>query len=259
MQESPLGADLTDPIFNDFFNLTFTYRTNADISRPYGAFVHKGTSKLATPEDWNARYDQVKSKTMTQVKNKTENVAWIVSHCETDSKREEYVKILQNYTQVDIYGDCGTLKVPEKDHYSDVDAGYLKIAEKYKFYLSLENSQCINYVTEKFFNALKFGLIPIANGALNRKEYEKMAPPNSYLHIDDFASPQDLANYIKQIANNPKLFQSFFWWQEFYQIQTDFVFETNCQLCDKINEEIHSPNDYSNFKEYWHQCRRPKI
>ena len=40
---------------------------------------------------------------------KTKDIAWIVSHCETDSKREAFVEKLQNLTslQIDIYGKCG--------------------------------------------------------------------------------------------------------------------------------------------------------
>jgi len=33
-------------------------------------------------------------------------VAWMVSHCDTSSKREDYVRQLQEHIQVDIYGDC---------------------------------------------------------------------------------------------------------------------------------------------------------
>ena len=34
-------------------------------------------------------------------------VCWVVSHCNTISKRERYVKELKKYIEVDIYGNCG--------------------------------------------------------------------------------------------------------------------------------------------------------
>ena len=36
-------------------------------------------------------------------------VAWFVSHCETQSKREDYVARLAKVIQVDIFGACGKM------------------------------------------------------------------------------------------------------------------------------------------------------
>ncbi len=37
-------------------------------------------------------------------------VAWFVGNCKTQSKRELYVKELQKYIDVDVYGNCGPLR-----------------------------------------------------------------------------------------------------------------------------------------------------
>ena len=110
-QEAPTGASLKDPIFNDFFNLTLTYRSSADISRPYGRFVDKFTqqtidfSKVKMPEKIKITKNNTK---------KANDIAWIVSHCETNSHREKYVEKLKNNLNsssltLDIYGECGPL------------------------------------------------------------------------------------------------------------------------------------------------------
>ena len=71
------------------------------------------------------------------------------------------------------------------------------LQKDYKFYLAFENSNCKDYVTEKFFtNALHNGVVPIAMGA-SMEEYAAIAPPNSFLHVDQFGSPADLAEYLK--------------------------------------------------------------
>ena len=44
------------------------------------------------------------------VKNKSKGAAWYVSHCGTQSRREDLVKELKNFIQVDIYGACGDFK-----------------------------------------------------------------------------------------------------------------------------------------------------
>ena len=112
-----------------------------------------------------------------------------------------------------------------------------------------------HYITEKFFNALKYGILPIANGGLQKEDYAKIAPPHSYLHIDDFKSPEELMKMLENLSKNPDLYNSYFWWNEFYTIKTNFDFETQCQLCDILNNDgFKSLNDYSMFKNYWHKC-----
>ena len=39
------------------------------------------------------------------------------------------------------------------------------LARDYKFLLALENSNCVDYVTEKFFNVLANSVIPVVMGA----------------------------------------------------------------------------------------------
>ena len=39
-----------------------------------------------------------------KMEQKTKLIFWLVSHCETDNKREEYAKTLNQYIQIDIYG-----------------------------------------------------------------------------------------------------------------------------------------------------------
>ena len=41
------------------------------------------------------------------ISGKTKLVAWIVSNCGDNSGRGSYVKELQRYIDVDIYGGCG--------------------------------------------------------------------------------------------------------------------------------------------------------
>jgi len=55
---------------------------------------------------------------------------------------------------VDIFGRCGTENCPRKESSSCFD----KLKKDYYFYLSFENSNCRDYITEKFFdNGLKYG------------------------------------------------------------------------------------------------------
>lgn len=46
------------------------------------------------------------------VSKKTKSDVWIVSQCQTDSKREIIVKKLQKLFDADVFGKCGDLKCP---------------------------------------------------------------------------------------------------------------------------------------------------
>ncbi len=68
---------------------------------------------------------------------------------------------MQKYIQVDIYGKCGQLRCPatkERNECKQI------LSKNYLFYLSFENSNCIDYITEKFFTIIRFNIIPIVMG-----------------------------------------------------------------------------------------------
>ena len=64
-------------------NWTMTYSKNADIYLPYGRFPHLGQQRIQQCD-----YVQI-------VNSKSKDAVWIVNHCKTYSKREEYVEILK--------------------------------------------------------------------------------------------------------------------------------------------------------------------
>ncbi|KAL1231082.1 Glycoprotein 3-alpha-L-fucosyltransferase [Trichinella spiralis] len=150
---------------NGLVNWTATYRLDSDIVAPYGKFEKAEVSIL--PVDTS---------------RKTKMVAWFVSNCYTNSKRELYVKQLKEYI------NCENM-----------------LDNDYRFYLSFENSLCKDYITEKYFhNAMEHYIIPVVMGA-SKAEYEKVSPPHSFIHVDDFRSPKELAIYLKKVAQNNTL------------------------------------------------------
>ena len=56
----------------------------------------------------------------------------------------------------------------------------------YKFTLAMENSVDESYTTEKLWQALKMGTVPIYWGASNVREL--LPDPNAVLMVEDFAS-----------------------------------------------------------------------
>lgn len=117
--------------------------------------------------------------------------------------------------------------------------------------MAFENSNCKNYITEKLFvNALGRNILPIVMGA-PPEDYENSAPYHSYIHVDDFASPKELAEYLKILDENDDLYNSYFKWKgtgEFISPVTHFW----CQVCAMLHDEssIKIPNWYDDINEW---------
>ena len=79
-------------------------------------------------------------------------------------------------------------------------------------------------------------------------EYKRLAPPNSYIHIDGFKSPAELATYLKFLDTNDELYNSYFLWKgtgEF--INTKFL----CRLCAMVHIAPYFPMWYKNVRKWW--------
>ncbi|KAJ8019497.1 Glycoprotein 3-alpha-L-fucosyltransferase A [Holothuria leucospilota] len=177
------------------FNWTMTYRRDSDFSIPYGRYTEDISE---VPADDNRNW----------ATGKTRLIAWMASNCGVTSwGRTKFVKSLKNLIQVDTYGACGTLKCPRNERCDE-------ILSSHKFYLALENSQCEDYITEKFWrNAFTHNLVPIVYGT-SREDYEKVAPPNSFIHLSDFDNMTSLVDYIKYLDKNDTAYNEYFEWRK---------------------------------------------
>lgn len=73
------------------------------------------------------------------------------------NNRLEFAKELGKFIAVDIYGSCGTMQCPRTD-----PECFNMLERDYKFYLSFENSNCRDYITEKLWvNGLSRRILPI--------------------------------------------------------------------------------------------------
>ena len=139
---------------------------------------------------------------------KTKIVAWFVSNCEARNNRAEYAKELGQHIQVDIYGKCGNLSCGNVNNREICYNGMLK--NDYKFYLAFENANCNYYITEKFFNTLG-NAVPIVMGA-SINNYERIAPKGSFIHVDSFRNPKELADYLKMLNAHDDLYNKYYEW-----------------------------------------------
>uniref|UniRef100_UPI00358E5E3B 3-galactosyl-N-acetylglucosaminide 4-alpha-L-fucosyltransferase FUT3-like n=1 Tax=Myxine glutinosa TaxID=7769 RepID=UPI00358E5E3B len=234
--------------YDGIFNLTLTYRRDADIFFPYGwleKIEEKDKNTSAIKANMNATTPQVHRPTMKPPK---ELAVWVVSHWGEHLARVKYVHRLQPHLSIKIFGSHGERLCR--------DWTCMKATlSKYKFYLSFENSKFRDYITEKLWhNAFRVGLVPVVLGT-TRKNYEDFIPADSFIHVDDFSSPAELAAYLHYLDHNDTAYQAYFNWHtkyilhDYHPLQLS-LYERLCHICKHVP---HFPayKTYKSIKQ-WH-------
>ncbi|XP_053979059.1 glycoprotein 3-alpha-L-fucosyltransferase A isoform X2 [Hylaeus volcanicus] len=221
----------TQSVKNAVINWTATYRRDSDIVAPYERWQYYDSSVTQIPQTFN------------YAANKSKKVAWFVSNCHPRNQRMNYARELSKYIQVDIYGTCGTLRCPR----SQSQACFDMLDEDYKFYLAFENSNCKDYITEKFFvNGLGHNVLPIVMGA-HPTDYARSAPYRSYIHVDEFESPKELAEYLHRLDRDEELYNSYFRWKGTGEFINTFFW---CRVCAMLHDD-RRPKSYKDVNEWW--------
>ena len=99
---------------------------------------------------------------------------------------------------------------------------YKEMLRPYKFYLSFENAKCKDYITEKFFAALRTEeVIPVALGGASINDYVTSAPPHSYIHIGEYSSVSELAQKLEKFSQNYTAYKEYLWWTKYYRVTSN--------------------------------------
>lgn len=79
-------------------------------------------------------------------------------------------------------------------------------------------------------------------------DYKKAAPPSSYIHVDEFESPRQLAEYMHILDANDEAYNSYFRWKETGEfMNTKFI----CRLCAMVQISHLFPMWYEDLKKWW--------
>ncbi|KAG6450280.1 hypothetical protein O3G_MSEX006457 [Manduca sexta] len=243
--------------FDNYFNLTWTYKLDSDIYYGY-MIIRNKQGEIIGPNavmHWEKleNMDPIDDKIKEKLKNKNKAAAWIVSNCNAPSGRDQFVRQVQNELKqygliVDIYGNCGTIKCAR-----NIMPKCLETVEReYYFYFSFENSFADDYVTEKLLSALNHYTVPVVFGTAN---YTRFMPDGIYLNAKELGA-QELAKQMSEIINDKERYYNFFKWHNHYSYheleevpETDF----HCKLCEKVNskEVTEGVNIHEHIREWW--------
>jgi hypothetical protein len=179
MESSVNYPALADQEFMRQFDITMGYWRDATVWTPY---FNLGTAKLL-------RLPPV-------AKTEAVPLAYFQSSHSDASGRIEYVRALMKHIAVDSYGRVlNNRRLPEPDRGGE---SKLRTIARYKFTLAFENSITEDYVTEKFFEPLIAGSVPVYLGAPNIAEF---APgKNCFINVADFDGPASLAAHLERIG-----------------------------------------------------------
>lgn len=178
-----------------------------------------------------------------------------MSHCDVYSKRDDLTRKLQQFIDVDVYGKCGPLSCPRHSNHC-----VEMLNTTYKFHFAFENTLCVDYVTEKLFNAMNIYVIPVIySGA----DLTRFLPPKSYIDANEFRTAKDLADHLKYLAHNPLEYIKYFWWKKFYKVGPMKESMDLCAICQKLNKfnSKYKTQSYANIKKWFFQdvCMEPAI
>ncbi|KAL3780861.1 hypothetical protein HJC23_001594 [Cyclotella cryptica] len=159
--------------------------------------------------------------------------SFLAKNCGSKNNREDVVKKLQaTEFRVDSLSSC--LKNAEPPPGVNMH-NKTNVMEKYLLHLAFENGRTDDYITEKLWMAFHAGTIPVVLGPSNIKEH--IGSIHGVIYVDDFASIQDLAEYLIKVSNNQTLYESYHAWrnepypEKFLEKYNFTLVHSSCRMC----------------------------
>ena len=168
---------LADAGFMAQFDLTMTYERDSDVWMPYfGPGTVPGLQGKVAPRTAGAP------------------VVYLQSNPHDRCDRLRYAADLMTVVRVDSFG------LVHRNQTEPVAPGWRArqdLYSRYKFTLAFENSFATDYVTEKLYEPLAAGSVPVYRGT---EDVAELAPaPGCYIDARSFASARELGAYLNHL------------------------------------------------------------
>jgi alpha-1,3-fucosyltransferase 10 len=175
---------LAEQSFAGAFDIRATYRLDSDVPIPY-----------AHP----TMFDRCPEPPLLIERRPVPVSAWISSKWDRCG-RDDYLRELMRHIAIDSYG-----KVAHNADLADDRGAVSKLAAiaGYRFTLAFENSIAPGYVTEKLYQPLLAGSVPIYRGAPD--VHRHLPAPHCCVNADDFAGPRELAEFLHAMTDKEYL------------------------------------------------------
>ena len=157
----------------------------------------------------------------------------VSSNCHSQVRLNK-LEMLEKHVKFDRMGGCGNVRnQPCDDRWGDC---FTRLAEKYYFYLAIENSDCFDYITEKVWNnALMAGMVPIVWS--RTVDFKELLPPHSYINVADYQTIAEFSVALNEIVAYPHLYQRYHEWRKTYTIEA--VISNQAEImCEYLSERV---------------------
>lgn len=230
MESSAYYKNVDDPLINRQMDIKQTYQLDSDV------VVHYFEDSFLT--------DLVnRPSPIVPTSQKRSAVAYLNRNCGALNGRHDIISKLSELYPVFAHG-CSVSKNQAAVSGARIDKTQaFSIA---KFCVAMENSNSVDYVSEKLWQAFIAGCVPIYMGAPNIVE-DFLPLPNSVILYDPAkgSTPEKLAEDLKRLSSDEKAYEEMLSWrkkplrelsQGFQRLiaETRLKPKTECQLCQVV-------------------------
>jgi hypothetical protein len=188
---------LRDRTYMRQFDLTMTYRLDSDVPTAYTRY-YGDVDNLA-----------LALRTRTIPRRTDSLVTLFISSGVNRSGRIEYAAELMRRLDVHAYGKVLQNRTIAHDQWRP---SKLDVIAHYAFDLAFENAVADDYVSEKFFDPLVVGTVPVYLGAPN---VDRFAPgDHCFINTADFTGPKELANYLLYLRDHRAEYEAYLAWKD---------------------------------------------
>lgn len=208
------------------FDLTMTYRRDSDIWCPYILPSNREELRNAPIEKTGGLVN-----------------AFISSGYDTNG-RTEYLREMMKHIDVHSYGKLFRNSTQPRGAGRQFK---LDTMARYKFSIAFENASEADYVTEKFYDPLIEGSIPVYLGAPNIEEF---APGEKcFINVSDFDGPEPLSRFLLDLSLDEARYSEYFEWKNrpflprFEELLQTADESMLVRLCRKVGDTLQSRAD----------------
>lgn len=112
------------------------------------------------------------------------------------------------------------------------------------FFMAFENSVCLDYVSEIYWDSVRNKAIPVV---MVQDFNRDLLIPGSYINAFDFESPMKLGLYLDKVSKDISEYAKYFKWVDEYSIIEN---EMKLDICSILNMVYNDPYKGTNYEVY---------